>query len=688
MIDTDAGSAAEPDPAELIVSLREQVAYHNHRYHELDHPEIPDADFDLLVRELRRLETEHPELAADDSPSEDVGGAPSAPFTPVRHAVPMSSLDNVMNEAELTAWGQRLLRALDGVVPRVVCELKIDGLAVSIRYERAELVQAATRGDGRVGEDVTANVRTIEDVPERLAPEAFGGSVPDVFEVRGEIYMSTTSFEALNEAATAAGERSFVNPRNAAAGSLRQKDASVTARRRLSFWSYQLGDVRGGPTLAGHHDSLELMRAAGFPVEPNTFVSDDLAEVVARCEHWQQHRHDLTYEIDGVVIKVDDLELRRRLGATSRAPRWAIAYKFPPEERTTLLHDIKVSVGRTGRATPFAVLEPVFVGGSTVGMATLHNEDQVRAKDVRPRDTVIARKAGDVIPEVVGPVLAARPEDSEPWVFPTTCPCPLGSTLVRLEGEADTRCVEPACPVQRDERLIHFGSRSALDIEGLGERTVAQLTRAGLVQDAADIYSLTPDDLLSLDGFGDVSAKKLVDAIDASRRQPLARLLTALGIKHLGPTASVALAAAFGTLDAVMSASADELAAVDGIGPTIAESIAAWFSIESNREFIEKLRAAGVDFGVAPEPAGGDVPRLLEGRSVVVTGTLSGCSREEAAAAIVARGGKSTGAVSAKTYAVVAGDGPGASKMAAAERHGVPVLDEAAFHRLLETGEC
>jgi DNA ligase (NAD+) len=386
-----------------------------------------------------------------------------------------------------------------------------------------------------------------------------------------------------------------------------------------------------------------------------------------------------------VVVKVDDVDQRARLGSTSRAPRWAIAYKFPPEERTTLLRDIQVSIGRTGRATPFAMLEPVFVGGSTVGVATLHNEDQVRAKDVRPGDTVIVRKAGDVIPEVVGPVVAMRPAGTEPWTFPRTCPCPLASTLVRLEGEADTRCVEPACPYQRDQRVIYFASRGALDIEGLGERTVAQLTAASLVADAADIYALTAEQLLTLEGFGQVSANKLLAAIDESRRRPLPRLLTALGIKHLGPAAAQILAARFGTLDGVMGASAEELAAAEGIGPKIADSIATWFSLESNRAFIEKLRAAGVDFGVAPEPLE-EQPQVLAGKAVVVSGTLANYSRDEAAAAIVARGGTSPGSVSAKTYALVVGDGPGASKVTKAEQVGVPILDEAAFERLLETG--
>jgi DNA ligase (NAD+) len=670
--------------AERIAALSELVAYHNRRYHELDDPEISDGDFDLLVRELRDLEAAHPELVAEDSPGQAVGGAPSVLFAPVVHSVPMMSLDNAMTQDELAAWGQRVSRGLPGETVCYVCELKIDGVAMSIRYERDRYVQAATRGDGRVGEDVTANVATIGAVPERLRVPK-GTVVPDVLEVRGEVYLPVASFERMNEVAAANGERLFVNPRNAAAGSLRQKDPSITAKRDLSFWVYQLGEVVGGPPLERHTDALDYLAKLGVPVNPETKVFDNLDDVHAHCGHWEAHRHDLGYEIDGVVIKVDDVDQRTRLGSTSRAPRWAIAYKFPPEERTTTLREIQVSIGRTGRATPFAMLEPVFVGGSTVGVATLHNEDQVRVKDVRPGDTVIVRKAGDVIPEVVGPVLGMRPADSKPWTFPSTCPCPLRSTLVRLEGEADTRCVEPACPYQRDQRVIYFASRGAMDIEGLGERTVSQLTAAGMVADPADVYALTSPQLLRLEGFAQVSADKLVAAIDASRHRPLPRILTALGIKHLGPAAAQILATRFGTLDAVMAATEEDLAGVPGIGPKIAESIATWFALASNREFIEKLRRAGVDFGVAPAVEA-DVPQVLEGKAVVVSGTLAGYTRDEAMAAIVARGGTSPGSVSAKTYALVVGANPGASKVAKAEQVDVPVLDEPGFDRLLETG--
>jgi DNA ligase (NAD+) len=666
--------------AERADELRKLIAHHDERYYADDAPEIADADYDALVRELRAIETDHPELITADSPTQRVGaGALSTAFAPVVHRAPMTSLDNAMDLAELTAWGDRVRRGLGGIDAAFVCELKIDGLAMSLRYEHGRFVQAATRGDGRVGEDVTANVATIAAVPKRL-----GRSAPEVLEVRGEVYMPIASFEALNERQEAAGQLRFANPRNAGAGSLRQKIPAVTASRELSFWSYQLGEVVGGPEFTSHHETLEFIGALGFPVNPEIRTVADLDAVYAFATHWQEHRHDLAYEIDGAVAKVDSLAHRELLGFTSRAPRWAIAYKFPPEERTTVLRDIAVSVGRTGRTTPFAVLEPVFVGGSTVQMATLHNEDQVRAKDVRPGDTVIVRKAGDVIPEVVGPVVSLRPADSAPWQFPTHCPCPLHTELVRAEGEADTRCVEPACPFQRDQRIIYFASRGAMDIEGLGERTVFQLSDAGLVADPADIYALNAEQLLGLDGFAKISADKLLAAIAGSKERPLPRLLTALGIKGLGPSASDALARRFGSMDNILAANEAALATTDGVGPTIAASIVRWYAIEANRRFVDKLRAAGVDFGRVEVS---HVAPTLAGRAVVVTGTLARRSREEAEAAIKDRGGKSPGSVSAKTYAVVVGDDPGASKLTKAQTLGVPILDEDAFDRLLETGE-
>ncbi len=674
------------DVADRIDSLRALLAHHNHRYHTLDDPEISDAEYDALVRELRTLEADHPELAVPDSPTGQVGGAVSATFDPVTHRVPMMSLDNAMDVDELRAWADRVVKGLDGATPTFVCELKFDGLAISLRYEDGVFVQAATRGDGRVGEDVTANVATIDEIPHRLPDHA-----PAVVEVRGEVYMTRSSFEQLNERARAAGEKAFVNPRNSAAGSLRQKDPAVTASRHLSFWSYQLGEVIGGPRFTSHVAMLEYAASLGFPVNDQVRTFGTIDEVADHCRYWEQHRHDLDYEIDGVVTKLDDLAQRDRLGVTSRAPRWAIAYKFPPEERTTTLLDVQVSVGRTGRATPFAVLDPVFVGGSTVAMATLHNQDQVALKDVRPGDTVVVRKAGDVIPEVVGPVLSLRPENSEPWEFPTHCPrC--GNPLVRPEGEADTRCVAPDCPAQRDQKIAYWASRGAMDIEGLGEQMVEKLTAAGLVKDPADLYGLTVDDLVELERVGPTSARNLVEEIERSKQQPLPRLLTAFGVRHLGPAASAALADEFHTLDEIMAKSVEELAAVDGVGDVIADTVATWLAQDANRAFIERLRSAGVNFGdpaaaEAAAAARAAVPQTLEGRTVVVTGTLAGYGREEAAEAITLRGGKSPGSVSKKTTALVVGDSPGASKLTKAESLGVPIIDEASFEHLLATGE-
>ena len=668
--------------------LRKQVQYHNARYHGHDDPEISDAEFDEMARELRQLEIEHPELVDDSSPTFSVGSAAITTFDPVVHRVPMTSLDNAMDESELRAWGDRVAKGLGDQTVRYVCELKIDGLAISIRYENGVLVQAATRGDGKVGEDVTANVATISSLPKQIA------SAPEVVEVRGEIFMSIAAFEKLKAEREAENLERVgngrsplpvpVNPRNAGAGSLRQKDPSITAKRDMSLWSYQLGEVIGGPEFSSHHDTLEFLRTLGFPVNPAITIVDSIEAVTQFCNEWKDRRHELPYEIDGVVIKVDDLSQREQLGFTSRAPRWAIAFKFPPEEKHTLLLDIQVSVGRTGRTTPFAVLEPVFVGGSTVGMATLHNRDQVAAKDVRPGDTVVVRKAGDVIPEVVGPVLSKRPKNSEPWVFPTQCPCPVKSTLVKLDDVADTRCVEPNCPFQRDQRIMYFASRGAMDIEGLGDRTVFALSDAGLVADVGDLYSVTVEQLLTLEGFAELSAQNLVASIQASRSRPLPKLLTALGIKNLGPAAAESLASEFGSLEAIAVATAEELSAVDGVGGVIAASITSWFAISENAAIIKKLREAGVEFGRVEIST---QPQTLTGKAVVVTGSLSAYSRDGAEEAIKSRGGKSPGSVSAKTFAVVLGESPGASKVTKAEQLGIPVLNEAGFEILLATGE-
>ena len=665
------------DPSDEIDALRAEILEHNRAYYELDAPTIPDAEYDALVRRLQELEAANPDLVTPDSPSQRVGGAASSLFAPVTHQVPMMSLDNAMSFDELRAWGERIGKRA-AAVSSFVCELKIDGLAMSIRYERGVYVQAATRGDGRVGEDVTENVRTIAAVPDRLV-----GDVPEVVEVRGEVYMPLRSFEALNARQAEIGGRLFANPRNAAAGSLRQKDSRVTASRDLSIFTYQLGAVDGGPSFAAHAETLEAIASWGLPVNPEIRTVGTLDEVYGFCQHWLEHRHDLGYEIDGVVVKVDDLAVREELGATSKAPRWAIAYKFPPEEKTTRLLEIEVSIGRTGRATPFARLEPVFVSGSTVGVATLHNEDQVRAKDVRPGDLVIVRKAGDVIPEVVGPVLPRDDPDRALWVFPTTCPrC--GEKLVRLEGESDTLCVNVDCPAQRSGRIEHFCSRGAMDIEGFGEQRSWLFTELRLVDDIADLYTLDRHRLLELEGFGEISVRNLLDAIEESKQRPLANLLIGLNIRRVGPAAATVLARTFGDLDGIMAASVDELAAADGIGPLIAENIHSFFANGRNRAVIEKLRAAGVNFTGPEAPAG---PQVLVGKSVVVTGTLAGYTREQAEEAITSRGGKSPGSVSKKTTAVVVGAEPGASKLTKAEALGVPILDEAGFEHLLATGD-
>ncbi len=694
------------DPAGRAEELRALITHHNDRYHRLDDPEITDGEYDALVRELRAIESDHPDLIVPGSPTSGVGAAPSALFAPVVHRQPMMSLDNAFSREELQAWADRLGRQVPAET-RFVCELKIDGLAISLTYRRGRFVQAATRGDGRTGEDVTPNVATIAAIPDRLGPDV--GTPPGLIEVRGEVYMPLAAFDELNRRQAEAGERHFVNPRNTAAGSLRQKDASITASRSLSFWSYQVGALEpagdGAPAggngalpgdlAATHWSTLEWLEKAGFPVNPERQLVRGLDDVLDFCRRAEEGRHGLDYEIDGVVVKVDELALQRRLGATSHAPRWAIAYKFPPEERTTELRSIAVSIGRTGKATPFAVLEPVFVGGSTVSLATLHNEDQVRSKDVRPGDTVVVRKAGDVIPEVVGPVLAVgadgrRRRRRPAWRFPTVCPS-CGAPLVRLPDESDTFCTNLDCPGQRVQRIAHFASRSAMDIEGLGEQRVQLLADRALLSDVADLYAFTPATFEGLEGFGVLSIANLLGAIDDSRTRPLHRLLIGLGIRHLGQVGSIALARAVGDIDAIGTADEASLAAVDGVGPVIATSVVRWFASGVNRSVIGRLRSAGVNLTEpGPDRSGGTSatpPKTLVGRSVVVSGTLEGWTREEAEGAILARGGKSPGTVSKKTYALVVGESPGASKVTRAEELGVPLVGGDDFARLLESGE-
>lgn len=686
---------ASGSPLERVQALRSEIRHHDERYYELDDPEVTDADYDALVRELRSLEAEHPELVVADSPTQRVGGAPSTQlFSPVRHRVPMMSLDNAFSQDELDAWVERLRKLLTDVdLGKLAfsCEPKVDGVAMSLTYREGRLVQAATRGDGTTGEDVTANVATIAVVPSTLS-----APVAHVLEVRGEVYMSTAAFTLWNEQAAKAGTKPFVNPRNAAAGSLRQKDPAVTQHRPLSFWAYQLGDVeRPHEKLPGSQSAvLELLRALGFPVSPDAHVVRGVDAVLARVKALEASRHELGYDIDGVVVKVDDLALHEQLGATTRAPRWAIAFKFPPEDRTTTLVDIMVSIGRTGRATPFAVLEPVFVGGSTVHLATLHNEDQVAAKDVRPGDQVVVHKAGDVIPEVVGPApgAAARRGRAPAWRFPAACPS-CGGPLSRLEGESDTYCTNIDCPAQRVQRVVHFCSRQAMDIEGLGEERAVQLIEAGMVTDPADLYSLDPERLAQLERMGHISARNLVEAVEGSKDRPLSRLLVGLGIRHVGPAVARALARTFGTLGALRAASEEELAAIPGVGGVIAQGVVGFFALPMNATVIDRLVALGLrvdeDGSGPPDPSTG-VPAVpeqsLAGRSVVVTGTLEGWTREEAEAAILARGGLSPGSVSKRTFALVIGATPGASKVNKAQELGVPVIDGEGFARFLETG--
>jgi DNA ligase (NAD+) len=698
------GGAVPPKAAARAKELRRLILHNNELYHTLDAPEIPDAEYDLLVVELRQLESDYPTLASPDSPTQAVGAAPSGLFQEVRHRAPMMSLDNAFSEDELRAWSERLRRqapAIDLESLAFSCEPKVDGVAMSLTYTRGKFVQAATRGDGVTGEDVTANIATVADVPKELAKA--GGPYPETLEVRGEIYMPVAEFDAMNKRQAELGERLFVNPRNSAAGALRQKDPAVTAQRPLHFWAYALGVVEGAGArskwpAATQSDTLAQLRKAGFPVSPDARQINGMTAVVARCEELAEERHALAYEIDGVVTKVDEMALHEVLGSTSRAPRWAIAFKFPPEERTTRLIDIMVSIGRTGRATPFARLEPVFVGGSTVGVATLHNEDQVAAKDVRPGDLVIVRKAGDVIPEVVGPVREGPgvPKRRKPkWTFPTSCPS-CGEPLVRLPGESDTYCTNIDCPAQRVQRISHYASRSAMDIEGLGEERVLQLVAAGLLHDAADLYDLTTEQLVGLERFGALSAANLVAGIDASRAQPLSRLLVALGIRHVGPTGARAVARAFGSMEAIAAATVEELAAVDGVGGIIAASLAEFVTADTNVAVIERLRRAGVTMsepssGAAGTSGGGAgaaaLPQTLEGKTVVVTGGVPEFTREGAEEAIMARGGKSPGSVSKKTFVLVVGESPGASKLKKADELGIPTVDGTLFGALLESGE-
>jgi len=660
-----------------IEKLRGQIRYHAHRYHVLDAPEISDADYDQLVRDLEGLEAEYPDLVTPDSPTQRVGAPASDLFAPVPHRERMFSLDNVESFDELEAWESRMTRQLEGDGGGYVCELKIDGLAVSLTYEQGIFVRGATRGDGLFGEDITPNLRTIDALPLRLLGES-----PALMEVRGEVYMPLPAFEHLNERQAARGDRLFTNPRNAAAGSVRQKDPGVTASRSLSIWVYQLGHVEGGPVFAYHRETLEYLRDRGLRVNQASQAVPDLTGVkayVARAEA-ERHRHE--YQTDGVVVKLDSLKGQKTLGFTAKAPRWAVAYKFPPEEQTTTLRAIEINIGRTGAATPFAVLEPVFVGGANVGLATLHNEDEIHRKDIRVGDTVVVRRAGDVIPEVVGPLPSLRSGAEHVWHMPSNCPF-CGHPIVRVEDEKVARCTGGLeCPSRLREWLAHFASRDGMDIEGLGYKTIDLLLREDLISDPADIFFLEPDDLLGFEGWGEVSVGNLLAAIDGARHRPLHRLLVALGIRHVGGTVARLLSRTFGHLDRLLDATERDLAAIEGIGPTIAASVGDWASDPDNRKLIDRFRAGGVQ--LADEQAAG-ASSSLQGLAVVITGTLSSLGREEAKAAVEDRGGRVASSVSGRTTVVVAGESAG-SKLAKARELGVPVIDETAFLRLLEEG--
>jgi DNA ligase (NAD+) len=697
-----APAGARRQHADLSLEITEA----DHRYYILDSPTISDIEYDTKMRELRALEEQYPDLRTPDSPTQTVHGTVSTLFTPVEHLERLLSLDNVFTDEDLGAWADRAAR-LGGAGP-YLCELKIDGLAIDLVYRDGALVKAATRGDGRTGEDVTPNIRTISSIPTRLA----GSGHPATLEVRGEVFMPVEAFAKLNESLLDAGKAAFANPRNSAAGSLRQKDPRITASRALDAIIHGIGRVEGaedgaasisgtaaGPGEEGHLEGApdtqsgwyERLRGWGLPVSSLYRVVPDMAEVRQYIAYYAEHRHDPPYEIDGVVVKIDQTALQRELGSTSRAPRWAIAYKYPPEEVTTRLREIRVNVGRTGRVTPFAVMEPVKVSGSTVENATLHNADEIKRKGVLIGDMVILRKAGDVIPEVLGPVADLRTGAEHEFEFPASCPA-CGTALTRDEGEVDWRCPNArSCPAQLRERLFHLAGRGAFDIEVLGYEAVSALLDCGLVADEGDVFALTADQLATCPFFvvkqGTLSANavRLLDNLAEARTRPLWRILVALSIRHVGPTAARALAAEFGSLDAIEAASADALAAVEGVGPTIAASVRDWFTVDWHRAIISKWRDAGVrleDEGFDPARA---AARLLAGVSVVITGTLAGFSRDEAGEAVRQAGGKVTSSVSKKTDFVVAGENAG-SKYDKAVELGLPILDEPAFRALLADG--
>lgn len=718
LFNTADDAPAQPDPAARAAELRHLLDYHAYRYYALDAPEITDAAFDKLLVELQQIEAAHPELVTPDSYTQRVGGYVSEQFAPVTHMARMYSMDDAMNLDELDEWLQRTEDALGAGKVTYTCELKIDGLGVALTYQNGAFARGATRGDGTTGEDVSLNIRTIRDVPMHLAEAALVHMAEDrltPIEVRGEVYMPKGSFARLNAEADAEGKAPFANPRNAAAGSLRQKDPKVTARRDLATFIYAIADT--APLhVHSQREFLDWLRSAGFSVNPNVSTCSTPAEVHAFCADALAHRGDLDYDIDGVVVKVDSFAQQAELGFTARAPRWAIAFKFPPEEKQTVLREIRIQVGRTGVLTPVAEFDPVLVAGSTIARATLHNEDEVHRKDVREGDTIIVHKAGDVIPEVVGPVLAKRPEGALPWKMPDCCPA-CGSPVVHEEGEVAYRCVSLDCPAQLKERLLHWVSRGCMDVDGIGEELVEKMIAAGLLHDVSDFYQLTVDDIAGLDTgrtylkddkkkgvlagqpilVGAKIAGKIVDELTASKARSLGRVLFALGIRHVGKSVGEVIARRFLTIDALAAASEEDIASVDGVGPKIAQSVRQFLSVPENLAVLDRLRTAGLtleedlsaeaartaaETGVAEDLA---ASQPLAGLTFVLTGTLENRTRDEAGAALKALGAKVTGSVSKKTSYVVAGPGAG-SKLTKAESLGVPVLDEDALEQVLATG--
>ena len=697
-VNDDLTAEAGPEQKSEHQELAEQIEDARYRYYVLDDPTLSDADFDQKWRRINELEEQFPELRTPDSPTQKVGGTFSTEFTAVDHLQRMESLDNVFSFEELAGWHARI--AKDGAgQAELLCELKVDGLAINLLYEKGRLVRALTRGDGRTGEDVTPNVRTIKSIPHRLTgTDEF--PVPDLVEVRGEVFLSIEAFDKLNASLVDAGKPMFANPRNSAAGSLRQKDPRVTATRELGMVCHGIGAREGFQPVAQSH-AYDALKAWGLPTSNRVKVLKTLQEVEEFISYFGEHRHDVTeHEIDGVVIKVDDISLQRRLGSTSRAPRWAIAYKYPPEEVNAKLLAIDVGVGRTGRVTPFGVMEPTKVAGSTVERATLHNAHEVKRKDVRPGDTIILRKAGDVIPEILGPVLPLRPEGLPEWVMPTECPA-CGTTLAeQKEGDKDLRCPNHrGCPAQVRERVFFASGRGAFDIEGMGYEAADALLAAEVITNEGDIFDLDEAGLATTTfftraakkaekeaGAGDrvlnANALGLLRNLEERKQVPLWRVLVALSVRHVGPSAARALATEFGSLDAIWAASQEELAATEGVGGIIAEAIVEWRQVDWHQEIVDKWRAAGVSLADERDES---VARTLEGLTVVVTGSLEDFSRDGAKEAIISRGGKAAGSVSKKTDYVVVGDNAG-SKAAKAEELGLPILDEAAFKVLLEDG--